>query len=204
MKKFILPLLCLTLLAVSCTKEKSIDSGDPSSPTNGGGGGGNNPGTSGGSFEVKLNGQLINFTVESATLIRSTSTSEKRLDINGTSKDGKKKLILTFHEMSADGNGIPVKTYSIKMFNDDDPNTPEDESDDSMDGFITYGTSLGSNSWMYEIYSQNGIFTVTSCDANAKKVSGTFKVTLVNLNDPSNKEEFTEGKFNNVAYMVLN
>ncbi|MDF2193008.1 hypothetical protein [Paraflavitalea sp. CAU 1676] len=207
MKKLLLPLLCLAIAFTSCKKEKSIDSSDPGAPTSGGGnGGGNDGGNNGpdGGLEVKLNGQTITFTVESATLLRSTQTNQKRLDINGLSKDGTKKIILTFGEETAVGNGMSVKTYKVKLFNEDDPNTPEDESDDSMDGFMTYGTKLGTNSWLFDVYSENGTFTITACNESAKKVSGTFKTTLSQMDDPTKKLEFTEGKFTNVAYMVLN
>lgn len=188
MKKLLFPVFCLLFIVTSCSKNK--DSDDNS--------------TAEGTFEVKLNGQAISFTVEAATLIRSASTHEKRLDITGLSKDGTKKLTLTFGENTHEGNGIAVKTYTIRMFNEDNPNTTADESDDSMDGFITYGTKFGNNNWLYEIYAENGTFTVTSCNASTKKISGTFKISLVNLNDDTDKEEFTEGKFNNITYMVLN
>jgi hypothetical protein len=185
MKKLLFPVFCLLLIVSSCSKNK-----DDNNST--------------GTFSVKLNGQSINFTVESATFVRSASTHEKRLDITGLSSDGTKKLTLTFHEGTHEGNGITVKSYTIRIFNEDDPNTAADESDDSMDGFISYGTKFGNNNWLYETYAENGTFTVTSCNESTKKISGTFNISLVNLNDNSDVVEFTEGKFSNVTYIVLN
>ena len=183
---------------VSCQQEPDWDDTNPNNPNNPG----NNPGTASGSFEAKIDGQLTTFKVTSATLIRSTQTNEKRVDISGESLDGTKQLILTFGEMSAVGNGIPVKDYVVRLFNDVDPNTPQDESQDSDDGFITYVTKIG-NSWVTDVYAENGIMKVTSCDASTKKISGTFNVKDSSLTSGP-VINFTEGKFTNVSYMVLN
>ena len=165
----------------------------------------NNPppgGTASGSFEAKINGQLTTFNVKSATLLRSTQLNQKRLDITGESVDGTKQLILTFGEMTAAGNGMAVKNYLVRLFNEDDPNTPDDESVDSDDGFTTYSVKVGS-SWVTDVFAENGTMTVSSCDASAKKITGTFSVKDSSLTS-GDVFNFTEGKFTNISYMVLN
>ena len=77
---------------VSCQQEPDWDDTNPNNPNNPG----NNPGTASGSFEAKIDGQLTTFKVTSATLIRSTQTNEKRVDISGESLDGTKQLILGY------------------------------------------------------------------------------------------------------------
>jgi hypothetical protein len=184
---------------VSCQQEPDWNpNNNPNNPNNPG----NNPGTASGSFEAKVDGQLTTFKVIGATLLRSTSTNEKRVDITGESLDGTKQLTLTFGEMNATGNSIPVKDYVVRLFNDDDPNTPQDESQDSDDGFITYATKIGS-SWVTDVYAENGVMKVTACDATTKKISGTFNVKDSSLTSGP-VINFTEGKFTNVGYMVVN
>ena len=196
--------LALCLSFVSCQQEPDFGLENTTNPnTPGTPPGTTPPGNNNAVFEAKINGQLTTFNVLSATLLRSTQTNEKRMDITGQSTDGTKRLILTFGDTPASGNGIAVKDYIVRLFNEDDPNTPQDESDDSMDGFTTYSTSLGNNSWVTDVYAENGVMKVTSCDASAKKVSGTFIVKDSSLTGGP-VLHFTEGKFTNISYMVLN
>jgi hypothetical protein len=183
---------------VSCQQEPDFDL-DPNNNNNNPG---NPPGSASGSFEAKVNGQLTTFKVTSATLLRSTQLNQKRLDITGESTDGTKRLILTFGEMTATGNGMAVKSYLVRLFNDDDPNTPDDESIDSDDGFTTWSEKIG-NSWVTDVFAENGTMTVSSCDASAKKISGTFNVKDSSLTS-GDVLNLTEGKFTNIGYMVVN
>lgn len=163
---------------------------------------GGDDGGSGNTFSAKINGTSYTFNVEAATLLRSTTTSEKRLDITGTSTDGTTRLIITLGEATSVGNGISVKGYAIKLFNEDDPATPVDESLDSNDGFLTFGTKV-SNSWVYGVHSENGIANISSCNEGATTISGTFQAVLTDLNDNS-VITITAGTFYNIKYNVLN
>ena len=186
MKKLILPVVALLLLLTSCSKSK--DDADT--------------GSGSGTFEAKQDGKLVTFKIESAMLALSPGTSEKRLDISALSSDGTKRVALTFYEETGTGNGVTAKTYDVWYFNNDNPNTPQDESEDDMDGLFTYGTKMGAN-WLYDVYGTQATLVVTKCDEGAKKVSGTFKAKLINLNDDTVSAEFTEGKFSNVSYIVV-
>jgi len=193
-------MIILGLSVTSCQKEVNGDTGIDNTGTGTGTGGGTGaPGT----FEVKINGQLTTFNVLAATLLRSNPDNVKRLDIAGVSKDQSKQLIITIGDTPASGNDVHLKNYVIDLFNEDDPNTPQDESLGNDDGFITYSTSLGNNSWLTDVFAENGNMQVTACDAAAKKVSGTFAVKDSSLNDGS-VINFTEGKFTNISYQVLN
>ena len=200
MKKIYFVLLSSIVFASSC--QKSISDFDPSATpaTNPGG----PPATGGGSFEATINGTKVNFSVSSATLIRATTLNEKRMDITGTSTDGTKKLIITLGEETAQGNAMSVKTYTLNAFPPDDPATPNIDESLTTQGFTTYATSLGNNSWLYDIYDENGSFTVSSCDPSTKLVSGSFQTTLTDMIDNTHVITITAGKLTNVKYSVLN
>jgi len=199
MKKIYFVLFSSIVLACSC--QKSISDFDPSTtPVNPGG----TPVTGGGSFEATINGTKISFSVTSATLLRSTSLNEKRMDITGTSTDGSKRLIITLGEETAQGNAMTVKTYTLNAFPPDDPATPNIDESLTTQGFTTYGTTLGNNSWLYDIYDENGSFTMSSCDASAKLVSGSFQTTLTDMIDNTHVVTITAGKLSNVKYTVMN
>jgi hypothetical protein len=186
MKKLILPVVAfLLLLTSSCTKDKDDDSTDSGK----------------GTFEARQDGQLVKFNIESATLILSESTSEKRLDISGLSTDGSKRVVLTFYEEVGTGNSVSAKTYDLWYWNNDNPNTSADESEEVMDGLFTYGMKLGAN-WMYDVFGTQATLVVSQCNESSKKISGTFKCKLIDLSDDSIYTEFTEGKFSNVVYTV--
>jgi len=46
-------------------------------------------------FSATVDGKAATFNVSSATLVRSTASNEKRLDITGISTDNSKRLIIT-------------------------------------------------------------------------------------------------------------
>ena len=127
---------------------------------------------------------------------------EKRIDIAGVTADSTKQLILTIGATPAAGNGVAIKDYIIRLFNEDDPATTVDESEDSWDGFTTYSTRIG-NSWITDVYAENGIIKVTANDATAKTITGTFNVKDSSLTGGP-VINMTEGKFNNIKYLVLN
>ena len=184
-------LLCTLLITAGCQKEVSTETGTSA---------GNTPAT--GSFEAKIDGKLVQFKLLGATLLRSTADNLKRMDMAGVSTDGSKQIIITIGDSPATGNGVAVRDYVIDLFNEDDPDTPEDESLGNDDGFITLSERIG-NGWITDVYSQKGLMKVTACDANAKKVSGTFSVTHKAISS-NTTIVITEGKFTNISYTVLN
>jgi hypothetical protein len=199
MKKIYLVLLSSLILVSSC--QKSISDFDPSTPS--GNPGGTKPGNGSGSFEATIDGTKITFSITAATLLRSTSLNEKRMDITGTSTDNTKRIIITLGEETSQGNTMSVKTYTLNAFPDDDPATPNIDESLTTQGFTTYGTASGAN-WIYDIYDEKGSFTVTSCDESSKLVSGNFETTLTDMNDSTHVIKITAGKLTDVKYSVLN
>ncbi|HEX5149963.1 MAG TPA: hypothetical protein VFW07_00865 [Parafilimonas sp.] len=137
----------------------------------------------------------------SATLIRSIPDNQKRLDISGTSEDGKTVFILTIGEETASGNGVAISKHNVRLFNDDDPNTPEDEGIDS-DAFVTLSFYVNSN-LVTDVYAENGDISITNNDEDAHTISGTFQQTLKSLTGNS-EYTISEGSFKNIKYMVAN
>ena len=159
------------------------------------------PASGSSTFKLTLNGTVTNFKVTSATLIRSTADNQKRLDITGTSDDGKTVLTLTIGEETSTGNGVTTGKHEVRLFNDDDPNTPEDESVDS-DAFVTLAFYSGS-SLVTDVYAENGDITITGNDVSALTVSGTFQQTLKSNFGGSNYT-ISDGSFSNIKYLVAN
>lgn len=182
MKKLLPATLLFSILFFSCKK----DSDSPAS---------------GNAFQLKINGITTTFKVITATLIRSTADNQKRLDISGTSEDGKTVFILTVGEETATGNGITTGKHDVRLFNDDDPNTSEDESIDS-DAFVTLSFYSGGN-LVTNVYTENGDITITANDENAHTISGTFQQILKSLNGGTDYT-ISEGSFNNIQYVVAN
>jgi hypothetical protein len=154
-------------------------------------------------FEAKVNGKLTTFNVFAATLLRISASNTKRFEIAGISDDGSQRLVLTVADSPAAGNNITVKEYQLRLFNQDDPTTPVDESVNSNDGFITYSTLSGNNNWTTDLYAENGVIKITACNANARKITGTFTVKDSSLTGGP-VVHFTEGKFTALSYEVLN
>jgi hypothetical protein len=196
MKKIYLILFSSIILLFSC--QKSISDFDPTTTQ----GTGTTPNTAGGSFVATIDSKQFSFTVTSATLLRSQSLNEKRLDVTGTSADGTKRIIITLGEETYQGNAVTVKKYILNAFPDDDPSTPNIDESLTTQGYTTYGTASGNN-WLYSVYDENGSFTVTGCDASTTLISGTFETTLTDLFDNS-VIKITAGKLTNVKYSVLN
>lgn len=204
----VLCVFTILFTGTGCFKEKSVEvNGNPAGGGTGGGGtggGGTGGGGSAGTnqFEVKLDGQKIIYNVIGATLARSVQFDQKRLDIAGESTDGKSRLIITIGDAPAAGNTVKLKDYIIDLFNEDDPNTPEDESAGNDDGFITWSDKVGSN-WVTDVYAERGKMTVTACDANTKKVTGTFSMRDSSYGTGKIRN-FTDGKFTDITYIVVN
>jgi hypothetical protein len=202
MRKIYFFLFGTVIFVSSC--QKSISDFDPTQqPGTGTGTTPTTPGAASGSFAATINGKQQNFTVTSATLIRSAIYNEKRLDIAGTSADGTKKIIITLGEETSVGNAVTVKSYVLNAFPPDDPSTPNIDESLTTQGFTTYGI-LNAGNWEYDVYDEDGSFAVTSCSATTTLISGTFQTMLTDLNDSTHIIKITAGAVNNVKYTVLN
>lgn len=182
MKKIFFAPIFISILFFSCKKDSDSKS-------------------SGNTFQLTLNGTATTFKIMSATLIRSAADNQKRMDISGTSEDGKTVFILTIGEETSEGNGVTVDKHDVRLFNEDDPNTPEDESIDS-DAFVTLSFYSGNN-LITDEYAENGDITITGDDENAHTISGTFQQTLKSLSGGTDYT-ITAGSFNNIKYIVAN
>lgn len=188
MKKFLAKLFCfaLCICLFSCKKDKDTSNPDTSS-----------------TFTAKINGTIVTFTVESSTLLRDAGFDEKRLDITELSGDGKLRLILTVGEETAIGNNVLVQDNAVTLFNDDNPNTPEDESDIITNAFFTLSTSVGNN-WYTDVDAENGhiIISGNNTSSTTGTVTGSFNGTLVSKLGGTNYT-ITEGSFINLNILYL-
>ena len=112
-------IISATVLFSSCQKEIGYDFFQQL------GSGADSTNTLSGGFSAKIDGKRVDFTVFSATLMRSTVTNEKRLDIAGISTDNTKKITITIGEKNSTGSAISTKKYILNPFPIDDPLTPE-------------------------------------------------------------------------------
>lgn len=186
MKRLAVSMLALIVVLTSCSKKDD----NPTQEQNG--------------FHATINNQSYTFKILSATLFRFAPSQQKRMDITAVSEDGSKRITLTLGEETDQGNGIAVKAYVLNPFPDDNPNTENIDESASAEGFTTYSTSLGNNSWITRVYDENGKFIVSACDAANTVISATFETTLVNLNDNADVVKITNGKISNVTYKLLN
>lgn len=156
-------------------------------------------------FTATVNGKATTFNIIQATLLRSTATNEKRMDIAGTSTDNTKRLIITLGLETSLGNGMTVKSYVLNPFPVDDPSTPNiDESLLPPQGFSTYSTTLGNGSWLTDVYNELGSFNLSACDSAHTTISGTFQTTLKDYNTDTVVVAISNGKLSNVKYTVMN
>jgi hypothetical protein len=137
-----------------------------------------------GTFKATVNGTTATGSSFNNTLVKAKAgaTSAKRMDIRATDAEGR-QLIITISDQTAGTNGDGVST---------DPYIPFED--------VTTGTE---NTFFFTIIEDgvsylfsDGNLDITSCDASAKKVSGTFSFS---------DEDFqvTNGSFTNMCYTVL-
>ena len=162
-----------------------------------------NPDTSS-TFTAKVNDTLITFNVQASTLLRSTDFNEKRFDVTGLSADGKLRLTLTVGEETALGNNVPVMDNIVTLFNDDNPSTPEDESEIMTNAFFTLSVAIGNN-FFTDLDAENGhiIITGNNISGTTGNVSGSFNGILLSKDGGTNYT-LTAGSFTNLKYTVLN
>ncbi|MEO7992077.1 MAG: hypothetical protein ABI663_21170 [Chryseolinea sp.] len=134
----------------------------------------------GGSFTVTINSAAVTDVVLYNTLLKGNDA--KRMDIRATDANGR-QVIITFTDLStgSSGNGVTTDAY-----------IPFEEVTTGTENTFLFTIIEGGNSYSFI----NGSLDITSCDANAKKVSGTFSFSDEDF-------EVTNGSFTNVCYTVL-
>jgi len=137
-----------------------------------------------GTFELTINGDATTGKNFNNTLVigNSAGTDGKRMDIRATDTQGRTLIItLTDNSSGASGNGVSTDEY-----------IPISE--------VTTGTE---NVFLFTIIENDmsypfieGTLDITSCDANAKQVSGTFSFADGDF-------EVTNGSFTNMCYRIV-
>lgn len=134
-----------------------------------------------GTFEMTVNGEHVMASSFNNTLLKGNSAGAdgKRMDIRATDAEGR-QLIITLTDLSTGTSGDGIST---------DEYIPFDE--------VTTGTE---NVFMFTIIEDDvsysfidGNLDITSCDANAKQVSGTFSFSDEDF-------EVINGSFTNMCY----
>lgn len=147
---------------------------------------GGNPSTAG-SMTVTLNGSPWTASSFNNTILHITSGTPtgKRLDLRGTS-NGLQIILSMAITSSSTGYDMPVTTYSTGSSTYEALIT-------IMSGFSTEAMSTGTAG-------DNGTITLTSLDANAKKCSGTFQFSAMDLNTDSIIYTGVNGHFTDLLY----
>ena len=155
-------------------------------------------------FTATVNGKATTFIVNSITLARSQPYNQKRMDITSISQDNSKRIVITLGLQTYLGTGMTVKSYVLNPFPEDDLSTPNVDESETTQGFTTYSSSIG-NSWLTNVYDEQGSFIITACDSAHTMVSGTFQTTLTdNTVVPATSISIKDGKISNLKYTVVN
>lgn len=137
-----------------------------------------------GTFEVTVNGDAVTGNSFNNTLFKGSSagTSGKRMDIRATDTDGR-QFIISFTDLSTGTNGKGVSTAEYTAI--DDVVTGSENA-----FFFTIIEGGVSESFT------DGDLDITTCDADAKKISGTFSFSYGDL-------EVTNGSFTDMCYTII-
>lgn len=137
-----------------------------------------------GSFSMTLNGGSITGDSFNNTLLKASSggVSGKRMDIRATDAEGR-QLIITFNDTSSGMNGDCISTNAYIPFEE----VVTGEENTFLFTYIENGLS-------YSIISGN--LDITSCDADAQKISGTFSFE-------DGDYEVTNGSFTDMCYTII-
>jgi hypothetical protein len=137
-----------------------------------------------GTFKATVNGAVETGTSFNNTLLKATSggVTGKRMDIRATDAEGR-QLIITFNDLSTGVNGDGIST---------DPYIPFDEVTTGTENSFLFTIIEGSLSYSFI----DGTLDITSCDANTKKISGTFSFS-------DDDFQVTSGSFTDMCYTVL-
>lgn len=137
-----------------------------------------------GAFAMTINSETITDVSFNNTLFKGNSggSDGKRMDIRATDSEGR-QLIITFTDLSTGTSGNGVSTDAYIPFDDITTGTENVFFFTIIDGMDTYTFF-------------DGTLDITSCDADAKKVSGTFSFSDGDF-------EVTNGSFTDVCYSVI-
>lgn len=179
--------LAVSLCFFSCKKDDTIVATDTSA-----------------GFTAKINGNLVAFNVLSSALSRSTHFNVRQLDISGISTDGKLRLALTVREEAALGNDIPAGDRPVALYRDDNPATPEDESEFNSNAFFTLSIAEG-NDFHTDVDAENGHISIVKIAVSGTTgiVTGTFNGILESKTG-STDYTIEDGIFTELKYSVLN
>jgi hypothetical protein len=142
------------------------------------------PSCENGAFTMTLNGEEVSATSFENTLIKASipGAASKRMDIRATDESGR-QVIITISDPSTGTNGDGISTDEYIPFDD--------------------VTSPTENTFFFSIYEQgqitngftDGELDITSCDADNRKVSGTFSFSDGDF-------VITNGSFTDMCYSV--
>jgi hypothetical protein len=137
-----------------------------------------------GSFGMTINGVDATGSSYNNTLVKGNSAGSdgKRMDIRVTDSDGR-ELIITFTDLSTGTNGDGVSTGEYISF---------DEISTGTENVFFFTLTVDGVSYPFT----DGELDITSCDANAKQVSGTFSFSDADFS-------VTNGTFTNMCYRVI-
>ena len=144
-------------------------------------------------IEVTLNGQRTTLTVESVQLTRQREYNNKSLTISAFTEDQKYLISFGVIQQTAEGNGVAAKAYMV------------DFGDEVPEGYSSVAKKNGS-SYSGSSYEGVGSIAITSCNEGARTVSGTFAIKLTEMtsSDSHTTLTLTEGRFENLKYVVVN
>lgn len=137
-----------------------------------------------GTFEMTVNGDVVTPKSFNNTLVKGNSggTDAKRMDIRATDANGR-QLIITFNDLSTGTVGDGVSTGEYIPFAELETGTENLFLFTIIDGNVSYSFIEGN-------------LDITSCDAEAKQISGTFSFANEDF-------EVTSGSFTNMCYTVM-
>jgi hypothetical protein len=137
-----------------------------------------------GTFQMTVNGEQLSGNSFNSTLLKSNSggVDGKRMDIRATDAEGR-QVIITFNDLTTgtSGNGVSTDEY-----------IPFEEVVTGSENTFLFTIIEDGASYFFI----SGELDITSCDANAKKVSGTFSFSDGDF-------EVTNGTFTNMCYSIL-
>ncbi len=167
-------IVCLALILLNSCKKDEDTNGSTPAPT------------STGTMTANIDNVLWEATSKTGTLLRIASMNAKRLDLQGSADN--KRIILTLEENVFDGDYVSLGTYDFEG-----PN---------YNALFTYSTLFPGGGSITEHIPVEGNFTITKCDINEKKVSGTFNFRSFKIGT-TDTLDVTDGVFTDFPYTVL-
>lgn len=137
-----------------------------------------------GNFEMTFNGEHVTGISFNNTMLKGNSfgTDGKRMDIRATDATGR-QLIITFSDLTNGTAGNCMSTDPYVSFDNVFTGTENAFFFTIIESGVSYPVS-------------DGNLDITSCDANAMRISGTFSFS-------DNEYEVTDGSFTNMCYTIV-